>query len=111
MNKVNIKVIVNGISADPRSDQRPCPRINVFEHPFVPESDITSSGEYTFSFDLKSGRRVGVDVFTWRDKFVEVSVSNGSPISEYDAGLRSDQRIKKVNFTEPGDYIVTVNYL
>ena len=73
-----VKIIVNVVSIPENSlpnNFRPCPRINIFKHPYDP-LDITRTGVYNQTFILEKGERCGVDVFHWQNQKSEIMSQN-----------------------------------
>jgi len=106
MKNVTINLNITNIKANTQPlNIIPCPRVNVFQHPIVPEH-ITQAGTYTYNFVLDDTGRCGVDVFSWRND--QVQISSDQPIVSVAAGQNLDQIKRTINITQAGIYNVSV---
>lgn len=85
---------------------RPCPRVNVFQHPINP-TDITQVGNYNYSIELEDNGRCGIDVFAWSNN--QININSNLPVEVKSAGEKSDQIQKTVNITEAGTYNISIS--
>jgi hypothetical protein len=104
-------VIINlNIISIPQNTQpiniRPCPRVNVFQHPINP-ADITQVGNYNYSIELEDNGRCGVDVFAWKNN--KININTNLSITSKPAGFKLDQIKKNINITEAGTYNISVS--
>lgn len=107
MKDVVINLSVNSLSENEQSPGfRPCPRINVFEHPAEP-TDILEIGNYTYSIKLEDNGRCGVDAFGWMNN--EIDIVTDLPVTTEFAGGNLDQIQKTVNITESGIYNISIS--
>jgi len=102
---INLNVIFIAENTQPL-DSIPCPRVNVFKHPVIPEH-ITQTGNYNYSFILEDDGRCGVDVFGWANN--KIDINTHLPIMIKSAGENLDQIQKSVNITEAGTYHISVS--
>lgn len=102
---INLNVISMPQNTQP-TNIRPCPRVNVFEHPINP-ADITQVGNYNYSIELEDDGRCGVDVFGWKNN--EINITTDLPITVKPAGFKLDQIQKSINITEAGTYNISVS--
>lgn len=105
MKTINVNLNVNSI---PESNNGAivCPRINVFEHPIVPQN-ITKIGNYKYSFNMKDDGIYGVDIFTWRNNIVNIDTELKVVLRI--AGSSLDQIHRRINIKEAGDYDISIN--
>jgi hypothetical protein len=104
-------VILNlNITSIPQNIQptniKPCPRVNVFQHPIDP-ADITQVGNYNYSIELEDDGRCGVDVFAWTKN--KIDITTDLPVIVKFAGGNLDQIKKSINITEAGTYNISVS--
>ena len=92
---------------------RPCPRVNVFQHPINPP-DITQVGNYNYSLELEDNGRCGIDVFAWSNN--EITITSDLPLTasmmhtiSETAGENLDQIQKSINITDAGTYNISVS--
>jgi hypothetical protein len=85
---------------------RPCPRVNVFQHPISP-ADITKVGSYNYSIELEDDGRCGIDTFGWANN--KIDINTDLPIIIKSAGENLDQIQKSVNITEAGTYNISIS--
>jgi len=102
---INLNVIFIAENTQP-SDTIPCPRVNAFKHPVIPEH-ITQTGNYNYSFILEDDGRCGVDVFGWLNN--KIDIISDLPIIIKPAGERSDQIQKTINITKAGIYNISIS--
>lgn len=106
-------VIINlNVTSIPQNTQptivRPCPRVNVFQHPMNP-SDITQVGNYNYSIQLEDNGRCGIDAFAWENN--QINITTNLPVTTRSAGQNLDQIQKSVNITEAGTYNISISII
>ena len=106
MKTVIINLNITSIPLDPRSPEIPCPRVNVFEHPILPDH-ITQAGNYNYTFNLEDGGRCGVDVFAW--EWNTIDIITDLSVDTKIAGSNLDQIQKHIDITEAGTYNISIN--
>jgi len=102
---INLNVISIPQNIQPQN-VRPCPRINVFQHPINP-SDITQVGNYNYSIELEDNGRCGIDAFGWANNQIEITTD--LPVNIKSAGENLDQIQKNINITEAGTYNISIS--
>ena len=102
---INLNVTSIPVNTQP-AGVRPCPRVNVFQHPIDPPTDITAAGTYTYTFNLDDNDYCGVDVFAWKNNSISLT-SDVKAISSL-AGEARDQIRKTIIITNAGTYDIAV---
>lgn len=107
MKNVVINLNITSLSENEQSPGfRPCPRVNVFQHPVEP-SDIIEIGNYNYSIELEDNGRCGIDAFGWMNN--KIDIMSDLPITTKSAGGNLDQIQKTVNITDAGVYNISVS--
>lgn len=106
-------IIINlNITSMPQNTQpanvRPCPRVNVFQHPMNP-SDITQVGNYNYSIQLEDDGRCGIDAFAWQNN--QINITTDLPVIVKPAGENLDQIQNSINITEAGTYNISISII
>jgi hypothetical protein len=105
--EINLNLVSIPLNNQP-NNVRPCPRVNLFKHPYDP-ADITQTGNYNQSFVLENGDRCGLDIFHWHDNYSQIIVDDPNvKITTQIVGDKKDQIKKSINITESGKYNISV---
>lgn len=107
MKTVNINLNITSMPQNTQpTNVRPCPRVNVFQHPINP-TDITQVGNYNYSIKLEDNGRCGIVAFAWANN--QINVTTDLPVTIKSAGENLDQIQKSIDITEAGTYNISIS--
>lgn len=112
MKSITITLNIVSIPVNIQTEEEiPCPRVNFWTTGVQTTAFLTLPGSYSETLTVEEPGIVGVDVFTWRNYFVDIARLNNTEnvvITTESAGSNGDQNKTSIKFLSEGTYNVDI---